>query len=367
MKFLRLPLITVWITLAIAPLSADELQTFEVRPQHLVDRAEERDQHLKAVLPPPQGPLRFILDYTKTWLPGETVRVAFRGGSQELRERIEIIASEWTEHANIELSFRDEQGHFREWIAGQKRLTAEIRIGFDCTQLHCQCGGYWSTVGTDAIHPEIAGPGEPTMNLQDFDNEFPEEDGVGTVLHEFGHALGFLHEHQRPLTGCYGEFRWDDDPGYQDKLVNGQYVKNGTLRPGLRKWLKGAPNKWSDAQIKTNFANLESDSSAYDPSAKFDRDSIMKYAFPRWMYLDEARLECYSPIGNSLSDGDQAGAKKHYPESRFRQRSVLEKRLKFLRRALSAEDLDLTYWEFYDKRRAKVECFLRALNTPTGP
>ena len=55
--------------------------------------------------------------------------------------------------------------------------------------------GSWSYLGTDATRV----PKESfTMNLGFVDRS--------TVLHEFGHSLGLIHEHQSPFPGG---FEWD--------------------------------------------------------------------------------------------------------------------------------------------------------------
>ena len=54
-------------------------------------------------------------------------------------------------------------------------------------------GGSWSYIGTDALHiPKES----KTMNLGFIDRS--------TVMHEFGHALGLIHEHQSPFKGGFG-------------------------------------------------------------------------------------------------------------------------------------------------------------------
>jgi hypothetical protein len=58
---------------------------------------------------------------------------------------------------------------------------ADVRIGFD------RNNGAWSLLGTDAKNED---KDKPTMNLGWFD--------VSTVIHEFGHVLGMIHEHQNP-------------------------------------------------------------------------------------------------------------------------------------------------------------------------
>ena len=58
-------------------------------------------------------------------------------------------------------------------------------------------GGSWSYIGADAATI----PKESfTMNLGFVDRS--------TVLHEFGHSLGLIHEHQSPFKGGY---EWNRD------------------------------------------------------------------------------------------------------------------------------------------------------------
>lgn len=54
--------------------------------------------------------------------------------------------------------------------------------------------GYWSYLGTDIKHiPK----GQATMCLQGFTMSVPERERRRVIRHEFGHTLGFVHEHQR--------------------------------------------------------------------------------------------------------------------------------------------------------------------------
>lgn len=56
-------------------------------------------------------------------------------------------------------------------------------------------GGSWSYIGTDAI----------TIPVESFTMNFGFMDQP-TVMHEFGHALGLIHEHQSPFKGG---FEWN--------------------------------------------------------------------------------------------------------------------------------------------------------------
>ena len=55
-------------------------------------------------------------------------------------------------------------------------------------------GGYWSYLGTDVA---MIPAGQPTMNLQGFTSRTSLSEYRRVVTHEFGHTLGFPHEHMR--------------------------------------------------------------------------------------------------------------------------------------------------------------------------
>jgi hypothetical protein len=78
------------------------------------------------------------------------------------------------------------------------------------------------------------------------------------VLHEFGHALGFDHEHQIPLSACQTDFRWDNDPGYvETRDADGEFVPDDRGRnPGLYTAFEGPPNNWSKETDDFNLKEL---------------------------------------------------------------------------------------------------------------
>lgn len=247
-----------------------------------------------------------VLDLTRLWRPGQDIRVAFLGGDATLYAKIEQAASEWAKYGNIRFDFRDiATGQYRTWAMTDASYSAEIRIGF-------QFPGYWSLVGTDCVDRGVAGPGQSSMNFRGFDVELPA-DYAATVIHEFGHALGFEHEHQHPEGYCEGEFRWEDDPGYQKtEDARGVYIADAHGRqPGIYTYLGGYPNGWNRAKVDHNLRQLKP-STAY-LLLDFDAQSIMKYYFGPWMFKSGKASKCFSSQNLVLSEGDKAGVRQAYP------------------------------------------------------
>jgi len=172
----------------------------------------------------PVGRVRAVIFFRKLWVNGSTLRVRFLGGSAAQQANAKKQAGWWEKHANVKFDFNDAPD-------------AEIRIAFDPND------GAWSYIGTDA---KTISQGDPTMNLG-------FEEG-GTAAHEFGHALGFGHEHQNPAGGIV----WNEPRVLQD--------------------LAGPPNSWTPSQIRHNV--LEKYKVDQIRGTQFDPDSIMLYFFP---------------------------------------------------------------------------------------
>lgn len=167
----------------------------------------------------------------KLWKPGRTLRVRFLDGDADVQARVASFAHEWSNYANIKFVFGDE-------------TDAEIRISFAQS-------GSWSYIGTDALSiPKT----QPTMNFGWLTRSTPNDEYSRVVIHEFGHAIGCIHEHQNPAT----DVPWNKEAVYA--------------------YYAGPPNNWSRQQTDINLFTRYS--ATLTQFSNFDRDSIMLYPIP---------------------------------------------------------------------------------------
>lgn len=207
-------------------------------------------------------------DRGKLWTPGQTIRIRFLSGSPSLRDRVFQAATIWESFANIDFEVVD-SGY------------AEIRIDFDP-----RIGGYWSAIGTDSIQRDQA---DPTMNYGGFNDNTKDQELQRVVLHEFGHALGLIHEHQSPAAGI----PWN--------------------RQAVISELSGPPNYWSEFQIEQQVFNRYSDD-IISEYTEFDTTSIMVYPIPNSWTLGDYSVS----LNTALSSTDTKFIQHLYPNSGIR-------------------------------------------------
>ena len=217
-----------------------------------------KDGLMTSVMPSPE---ELALEIRRLWKPGRTLKIKFLDGSKELQQRVAEFAKEWERYAHLHLVFVDSED-------------AEIRISFKADP------GSWSFLGTDAL---TIPPNQPTMNLGWLTASTPDSEVQRVVLHEFGHALGCIHEHQHPEAAI----PWDKKAVYQE--------------------YSGPPNFWSKEVIDHNI--FEKYARDWTQFSAFDRNSIMLYPIPA--ELTNGGFE----VGwnQKLSQTDQAFIAQSYP------------------------------------------------------
>lgn len=193
------------------------------------------------------------------------LRVYLMGGSAKVRSEVQAIAPEWNRYSRIQFQFVD-------------HLPAEVRVTFDPNDPN---GLYWSEIGMQATRGDQTAH---TMNLGLSDDE-DDREYHRVILHEFGHALGMIHEHQNPNGGIH----WDEAKVYAA--------------------LSGPPNNWDHDKIYSNV--IAKYTQAMTNSTQVDDRSIMMYSFPRDWTTDG-----YSaPINTELSETDKQFIATIYPAS----------------------------------------------------
>jgi len=176
---------------------------------------------------------RAAVEKMKLWENGRRLRVKFLDGIPEVQNKVSAIAKEWESVANLTLDFVS---------AGD---AAEIRVSFAVK------GFSMSAVGTDAL---TTASSEATMNYGWLEPNTSLREYQRVVRHEFGHALGMIHEHQNPAA--QGQIPWDKPKVYA------YYAQQG----------------WSQADVDFNIFEVYSEESTNHTT--FDPTSIMEYAVP---------------------------------------------------------------------------------------
>ena len=343
------PILVAILCLSAAGCKKSEVQLPAERPkiriqegysETFIKALQQQDEAIRSASPNMNfAQVQSIRSVLRTWPNKRVIKVAFKGGNAELGKQISLAVKPWTDAANITFDFGLDPttANYREWTTSDTDYRADVRISFDSSPEP----GYWSAVGRDSIKPSLRPPNIASMNFQGFTEELAD-DWQATVLHEFGHALGFEHEHQSPNSPCEPEYRWSDDPGYipTQNMYHEFVADNQGRKPGIYTVLGGAPNRWSKEQIDFNLKQFAPSTDWY--LTPFDPSSIMKYAFPDWMYRDvevSTKSGCYGPPSLVLSAEDQKGAATAYPRDPQSAEHLLDEKLRVSQEVLALKKL----------------------------
>lgn len=209
------------------------------------------------------------LPLSKLWEPGAVLRVCFVSANVQANSIVAQAAGRWNDvGANVRLDFGP---------LGAPRLcgpgaNAHIRVGYN------DRNQFWSAIGRDAL-VNVRGWNDPSVSLDI--NAVVSGQAYGTILHEFGHALGLNHEHQRPSPyGCEAEIVWERAIQY--------YQVNFGWTPNLT-YSQLGPRDPGPAVMTEDF----------DPT------SIMMYPFPAFILAGGSNSRCFvTDAAEELSEGD---------------------------------------------------------------
>lgn len=206
--------------------------------------------------------LELAQDRRHVWPDGKhEFRVTFLDGDRATWERLTaVLRGPWSWESACDVHFIFDQ-----------QPDADIRITF-------ARGSSWSQLGKSSTGPEH----EASMQLGWLDSSTPEWEFRRVVTHEFGHALGFIHEHQSPAAAV----PWNEPAVYAHYLAAG----------------------WTEEMVKANVLDGWDESECTNFSA-YDSLSIMAY----WIAYDWVTDPTYAHgVNNMLSECDRALAAEVY-------------------------------------------------------
>lgn len=195
----------------------------------------------------------------RIWSDRSTIDVSFLDGTALQHRRVETFSALWSAACAMKFTFRPGG-------AGTIRITfANGVMAF-------------SAIGNEAL--TIQAP-QPTMDLSQMTDKLSDDKARGVVLHEFGHALGLLHEHQSPAAGI----AWNRAAAYAFYGAYPYYLSPTDV----------------DARILDKY---EASKTQY---TRFDKSSIMIYPIPAFL------TNGYNvPMNMALSLTDRSFVKKLY-------------------------------------------------------
>lgn len=207
---------------------------------------------------------RGLLDNYFLWDQGTTLKVKILTGSQALKDLVMAAARDWEKYANIHFEFVD---------YGETNIRILLATGL----------GHNSSLGTQCNNvPQD----QQTMNIDTsnffWQGKFYPVEFQGTVEHELGHAIGFLHEHFSPVS----TIKWNKEAVYKDIM---------------------ASDGWTKEEIDYNL--FQTFAVSYTNGTKYDSKSIMHYYIKSNWTLDGFAVKS----NYVLSEGDKELARIAYP------------------------------------------------------
>lgn len=240
---------------------------------------------------------RAVLDNYHTWDPGQVILVKFMpGGSKVMRDRVMQNAKEWEKYGNITFKFvadttkntdlrvRLSRGYGHNSAVGTEaayRSQNEQTINFD-TLYFADIDYYLAKLKSKGINAPYNWD-QIIAEMKTDPNHWNGPELKRVVMHEFGHALGLLHEQSYP-----GVVKWKKT----DSVYNYYYQTQ----------------KWD--RRKVDFNVFEVSNQFFTNGTTYDPKSIMHYSIEPWQTTDGYSLK----DNYELSAGDKAIVAALYPK-----------------------------------------------------
>ena len=171
--------------------------------------------------------IAFAAEYVPYRWGKSDLKINFLNGEKKIKEKIKQAAKKWELKTGVNFIFGN-------------HINPDITINIDKSQ------DSWSYIGKQSLSKS------PSMNFGWLTAKTPQKEYDRVVLHEFGHALGLIHEHQHPDANI----DWDSTAVL--KFYEGKWSRKKVIKNIFKKYSFGETN-----------------------STNFDEKSIMIYAFPK--------------------------------------------------------------------------------------
>jgi len=238
------------------------------------------------------------------------------------------VSSLWNPqtHPIIKINFMDgtdKQKNFVKKMVNESLapLTSKLTYDFTSPQLESHIrisfalpGQAWSMIGSEALQVDKT---QPTINLGwlDDDVQFSNEGTKNTgqvVLHEFGHAMGMIHEHQSPFGN---PIKWNKEVIYEELQRTNGWNKQMVDHNMFKKYGDDELcNKAKELPIGSGERRIELENFCQGElvnGSQYDVTSIMHYFYPQtWISQGPAEI----PVNIKYSALDEEWLRKYYGE-----------------------------------------------------